>query len=126
MTTVISPPEEIAYLFFLRNCVAFLKLYKRIPLWERLFFMRQKTTKICKYLHCHNNYTYLNSIMGLFRDNAQCSYYLRIRGRFGGPGGPSGVFPRFLTPVLDSLSLHWLKPLRKGALLEMVPRAAKS
>ena len=67
--------------------------------------------------------------MGLFRANAQCSYYLRIRGRFGGgPGGPSGLFARFLTPVLEGmnlLSLHWMKPLRKGALLEMVPRAAK-
>ena len=70
--------------------------------------------------------------MGSFKANAQCSYHLRIRGRFGGgPGGSSGLFACFLTPVLegmnlDSLSLHWLKPLRKGALLEMVPRAAKS
>ena len=51
VTTVISPPEEIAYLFFLRNCVAFLKLDKRIPLWERFFSSwdknQQKYVDIC-------------------------------------------------------------------------------
>ena len=45
--------------------------------------------------------------MGLFRANAQCSYSLRILGRFGGGpgGGPGGLFARLLTPILGGAGI---------------------
>ena len=42
MHTAISPPQQISFSNFVIDCVAFLKLQKGIPPWERLFFINTK------------------------------------------------------------------------------------
>ena len=49
LNTVVPPLQEIGYLFFLRDCVAFLKLDKIIPLWEQLLFAYEKNDKKIDY-----------------------------------------------------------------------------
>ena len=61
------PPQEIAYLFLLRDCVGFLKVQKRIPLWRPILLFHSKIYMKCIYLLALSHYIHLNSTRGLFR-----------------------------------------------------------
>ena len=124
MSTVISLPQEIAIINFLRNCYAFFKAHKRIPPPDRIFFSMHIFTYIIPLdagrcivtFFTFETLTYLN----LFRDNARWLYiWLPPSFWRGARRRPRWLFPPSLSGsrVLFSNLLFWdEKSLSRGFL----------